>query len=103
MSSRDAFLNPMRESKNLIIKKFAQVIKVIINGEKVAMGVEYEQFGEIKQAFAGKEVILSAGAVESPKILLLSGIGPLADLNHLNVCAEFLIFPYLSYFMPNYC
>ena len=49
--------------------------RVIFNGKK-ATAVSYEQGGRIKQAKAAKEVILCAGAIGSPQILMLSGVGP---------------------------
>lgn len=48
-------------------------------------GVKYERFGKLEVARARKEVIISAGTVGSPKILLLSGIGPEDDLKRLKV------------------
>ena len=51
---------------------------------KKATGVEYEQYGAIKQASARK-VIISAGAVNSPQLLLLSGVGPAAELQALGI------------------
>lgn len=47
--------------------------------------MKYERFGKIEVAKASKEVILSAGAIGSPKILLLSGVGPEEELTKLNV------------------
>ena len=52
---------------------------MLFEGKK-AVGVEYLQGGELKQARAGREVIVSAGALQSPKVLMLSGIGPAAHL-----------------------
>lgn len=47
--------------------------------------MKYERFGKIEVVKASKEVILSAGAIGSPKILLLSGVGPEQELNELKV------------------
>jgi choline dehydrogenase len=52
----------------------------------MAYGVEYIRHGEKKTAFATKEVILSAGVINSPKLLMHSGIGPKAQLEPLGVC-----------------
>lgn len=74
-SSADAFLHPIRKRKNLQIIKHATVRKVIIKNLQ-ATGVIYELNNEQKCAYANKEIILSAGAIGSPQILQLSGIGP---------------------------
>jgi len=50
-----------------------------------AVGVYYEKHGKIKFARASKEVIVSCGAVDSPKLLMLSGIGPKKHLNSVKV------------------
>jgi len=69
----------MDKQKNLKILTFAHVTKVLFNGNN-AEGIEVNRFGQIFKFKAIKEVILSAGAIGSPKILMLSGIGP---KNHL--------------------
>jgi len=51
-----------------------------------AYGVEYERHRVRKIAYASKEVVLSAGSVHSPQILMLSGIGPREHLELLGVC-----------------
>jgi len=61
-------------------------MQILINGESnTAYGVVYEKHGQRTYAFAKKEVILSAGALNSPKILMLSGIGPENHLKQLHV------------------
>ncbi len=78
MSAARAFIGPAKGRRNLTIAKNALVARILFDG-KVATGVEYIQRGVRKKAYAGHEVILSAGAINSPQILQLSGIGP-ADL-----------------------
>ena len=73
-SAAVAYLNPVKSRKNLTIATKAQATRIIIRGKR-AMGVEYRQGGEVKTARADREVILSGGAVNSPQMLELSGIG----------------------------
>jgi choline dehydrogenase len=77
-SSASAFLKPVRSRENLTIMTHAQVNKVTFRG-KVATGVEWIKDGQVHSATADREVILSAGTLQSPQILQLSGVGP-ADL-----------------------
>ncbi|WP_454685382.1 GMC family oxidoreductase [Ancylobacter moscoviensis] len=74
-SAADAFLRPALARRNCRLVKNALVRRVLFSGRK-AVGVEYEAGGEVRRARAGREVVLSAGAINSPKILQLSGIGP---------------------------
>lgn len=64
---------------NWTMETNAQATRILFDGKK-AVGVEYVQNGETKTANASKEVIVCAGALESPKLLMLSGIGPAAHL-----------------------
>ena len=64
---------------------FAQVQKVLIDESKRAYGIQYKRHGNLKTVFAAKEIILSAGAIGSPQILMLSGIGPKEHLQRLEV------------------
>lgn len=83
-SNAKAFLIPAKHRKNLHIIKHAFVEKIIINSNNQHEGVEfvYKEANKMK-AFASKEVILSAGSISSPQILMLSGIGPKKHLqNH---------------------
>jgi choline dehydrogenase len=78
-SSAAAFLHPIRRARpNLTLISQAHVTRVLFEG-RTAVGVEYLLAGEIHRAAADSEVVLSAGALQSPQILQLSGIGP-ADL-----------------------
>ncbi|XP_014247170.1 glucose dehydrogenase [FAD, quinone] [Cimex lectularius] len=77
VSAAKAFLNPIRLRKNLNIALGTFVTKVLIDqATKRAYGVEYIRGGKKGVALARKEVILSAGAVNSPQLLMLSGVGP---------------------------
>lgn len=78
-SAVDAFLAPVRNNPLLTIETEATVTSLEMNGDQVT-GVRYMQNGTAKQADAGKEVILAAGAYQTPKLLMLSGIGPEDEL-----------------------
>ena len=73
-STAVGYLHPVEHRKNLKVETEALTAKVVMEGRK-AVGVEYIQRGERKTARANAEVILAAGAVASPQILELSGIG----------------------------
>ena len=73
------YLKPALKRSNLELKMHALTTRVIMEGKK-AVGVEYEQHGKVFRARANREVILSASAFNSPKLLMLSGIGPAAHL-----------------------
>jgi choline dehydrogenase-like flavoprotein len=78
-STAVGYLNPVRQRGNLQIATHAQSEKIIVEGRR-AVGVQYRQGGIVKTARARREIILSAGAIGSPHLLLLSGIGPAAQL-----------------------
>jgi choline dehydrogenase len=71
-------------SPSLTLRLNAKVRRILFEGDR-AIGVEYEHEGEIKQAHAREEVIVSAGAYATPKILLLSGIGPREEVERYNL------------------
>ncbi|QIB41281.1 choline dehydrogenase (plasmid) [Rhizobium oryzihabitans] len=73
-STAVAYLRPAEGRRNLAIVTGATVTRLIMDGSTI-QGVEYEIGGVVKKAMAGKEVVLSAGAFDTPKILMLSGIG----------------------------
>ncbi len=83
-SSADAFLAPARGRGNLRVVSGALVEKVILQGRR-AIGVRFRHKGRVQEVRAGREVILSAGAINSPKLLQLSGIGPAAQLRALGI------------------
>lgn len=79
-----AFLRPALGRKNLTVLTGAETTRVLIEGGR-ACGVGYLKDGRPGIARAGREVILSAGVVNSPKALLLSGIGPADELSALGI------------------
>lgn len=70
-----AFLKPAMMRNNLLVKTHAHVTGVLFNGDE-ACGVEWLADGQVHRAYADAEVIIAAGAIQSPQILQLSGIGP---------------------------
>jgi choline dehydrogenase len=83
-SGVNAFIDPIKDRSNLTIETNAEVTRILLEGKKV-IGVEYSKEGKIFTANCAKEVILSAGAFLSPKLLMLSGIGPSEHLTSLNI------------------
>jgi choline dehydrogenase len=83
-SSASAFLKPAMRRPNLTVITRAQVSRVTFRG-KAASGVEWIKGGQVQSAIADREVILSAGALQSPQILQLSGIGPADLLRSLDI------------------
>lgn len=79
-SAAKAFLTPNLDRKNLTVITDAQVQKIIINDDKEATGVRYKVKGNTYEVSATKEVLLSAGAFNSPQLLMLSGVGPTEEL-----------------------
>ena len=73
-STASAFLAPTRERANLHVISHARVTRVMLEGDR-ATGVEYFDGSQMVRIRATREVILSAGAIDSPKLLMLSGIG----------------------------
>lgn len=86
-SSARAFLRPVTNRKNLHILVNTTATKVLINSDtKTANGVEViDQDGHTRKITAKKEVIVSGGAVNSPQILLLSGVGPREELEKVQI------------------
>ncbi|KAG8259753.1 hypothetical protein J6590_008788 [Homalodisca vitripennis] len=84
-SAAKAFIHNFQSRSNLKISKNSIVIKVLIDENKTARGVIFTKRGRYFIAKATKEVILSAGAVNSPKLLMLSGVGPRKHLEDLGI------------------
>jgi choline dehydrogenase len=78
-SAASAYLRPARSRPNLEIATEALATRLLIEKER-ATGVEFRQHGRLLQAQARREVVLAGGAINSPQLLLLSGIGPADEI-----------------------
>ncbi|NKB77341.1 MAG: choline dehydrogenase [Gammaproteobacteria bacterium] len=75
MSAARAYLKPALKRKNCQLQIHAHVTRILFEGKR-AIGVEYKHKGVVKKVRANNEVILSAGSINSPQVLQLSGLGP---------------------------
>lgn len=78
-SAAKAYLTPHLQRPNLRVITQAHTTRILLDGRR-ATGVEFRQGGQLHTLEAGREVLLSAGALQSPQLLMLSGIGPGAAL-----------------------
>ena len=85
-STNLGYINPARGRPNLEIMSQTLANRVIFEGER-AVGVEVERGGDV-QTIRGKEIVLSAGAIGSPHLLLLSGVGPGSHLSEMGISVE---------------
>lgn len=83
-SAAQAFLRPAETRSNVTVETRALTSRIILEGKR-AVGVEFEQNGQIKRYRAEREVICSGGAINSPQLLMLSGIGPADHLREVGV------------------
>ncbi len=84
-STATAFLKPILGRRNLKVLTYSPVKQILIENDK-AIGVEYfTSKNKTEKVFANKEIILSAGAIQSPQILMLSGIGEKDELKKQNI------------------
>ena len=74
-SAVETYLRPARQRQNLAVETSALARRLLTENHR-ATGVEYERAGTVRKALARREVILAAGSIGSPQILMLSGIGP---------------------------
>jgi choline dehydrogenase len=79
-SNARAYLEPVASRKNLKVITDALAVKILLEG-KTATGVRYSKSGREYDIPANKEVILAAGTIGSPQLLLLSGVGPAVEIN----------------------
>lgn len=84
-SSETAFLQPALANPNLIVYTQSLAKKIVFDSGKVAKGVQVDTAGKVYTLSARKEVILSAGAFQSPQLLMVSGVGPRATLIKYNI------------------
>ena len=83
-SAAVAYLRPARRRSNLTVVTGAEVRRILLEGTR-ATGVEYRVGTETKTAHAEAEVIVAAGAIGSPKLMMLSGLGPAEHLRATGV------------------
>ena len=83
-SAAAAFLHPVRQRPNLALQTGALVERLLLDGQRVT-GVRYSVGGQPRQARAARQVILSGGAINSPQLLMLSGIGSAQQLQALGI------------------
>lgn len=74
-SAAKGYLTPHRQRPNLQVLTGAHATRILFEGRR-AVGVEFRQGGHLRQVHATREVLLSAGALLSPQLLMLSGVGP---------------------------
>ena len=85
-STSKAFIRPARNRRNFSVSKHSLVHKIVIDPvTKQATAVRFEKKGKIYQVKATKEIILSAGSVNSPQLMMLSGVGRSDHLNSLGI------------------
>ncbi|MFJ7795110.1 choline dehydrogenase [Pseudomonas sp. NPDC096950] len=83
-STSRGYLSEALARGNVQVSTDALALRILFDGQR-AIGIEYEQNGETHQALTRREVLLTAGAINSPQLLLLSGIGPAAELRDLGI------------------
>lgn len=84
VSMAAAYIHPFMDRPNLTVLLHSEVQRLTMSGKRVS-GVQVLRGGQRVVIEASKEVILSAGAINTPKLLMLSGIGPEADLKRLDI------------------
>jgi choline dehydrogenase-like flavoprotein len=83
-SAAKVYLDSVRKNKNIDVVNYAFFKKIIIENN-TATGVEFDRFGQTYKVIGKRDIILSAGAINSPQILMLSGIGPKNYLKSLKI------------------
>ncbi|WP_194916975.1 GMC family oxidoreductase [Catenulispora rubra] len=83
-SAADAYLGPAQHRPNLTVVTDAVAQRLLLDGRR-CIGVEYSVHGQKFSAHASREVVLAAGAIGSPQLLMVSGIGPAEHLRALGI------------------
>ena len=83
-STATAYLKPARHRRNLTVETNALATRILLDGTQ-ARGIEYRKAGRLHRAQASGEVILCGGAINTPQLLMLSGIGPAAHLRETGI------------------
>ncbi len=83
-SAANAYLRPAMKRPGLAVRTRALATRILFDGGR-AIGVEYRQGDALRAAHARREVIISTGSINTPKLLKLSGIGPAAELRELGI------------------
>ncbi len=83
-STSVAYLGPARRRKNLTVKTGCRVLRLLIENHR-AVGVDYIEGKHRKTVRAGREIVISAGSINSPKLLMLSGLGPADHLAEMGI------------------
>jgi choline dehydrogenase len=84
MSTARCYLDPIRNRRNLYIETGALTEALVLDGTR-CIGVRYTVGGDLREAAAAREVVVSAGTINSPQLLELSGIGQPERLRHLGI------------------
>ncbi len=87
-SAAKAYLTPHRGRANLQVITGAQATRVLLDAQRRAVGVEFRQGHETRTLHCRREVLLCAGALQSPQLLLLSGVGDAAELQRVGVAVQ---------------
>ena len=83
-SVADGYLKPAMKRPNLTVQTFAHTTRILFEGKR-ATGVEYVQDGRSHTVQAKREILLSGGAINSPQLLMLSGVGPATHLQQMGI------------------
>jgi len=83
-SSAVGYLRPARGRPNLVVRTDSHATRILFEGTR-ASGIEYRHGGGIRRVLAKREVVLSAGALQSPQLLMLSGVGPAEALQRMSI------------------